>query len=125
MGDLNNLKLTNDTFGHLEGDRLLAETAKLLKKVCRSDDILARWGGDEFVILLPKTSIAAAEEIAQRIEKECSELFIQKIPIALATGLAAKIEHTQNIEDIILEAESNMYKNKLAGKQSNAGVYFN
>jgi len=121
VGDLNNLKLTNDTFGHLEGDRLLAETAKLLKKVCRSDDILARWGGDEFVILLPKTSIAAAEEIAQRIEKECSELFIQKIPIALATGLAAKIEHTQNIEDIILEAESNMYKNKLAGKQSNAG----
>jgi len=121
MGDLNNLKLTNDAFGHLEGDRLLKETAKLLKKVCRSDDILARWGGDEFVILLPKTSIASAEEIVQRIKKECSELFIQNIPIGLAIGIAAKTEHEQNIEDIILEAESNMYKNKLAGKQSSAG----
>ncbi|MEI7615823.1 MAG: PAS domain-containing protein, partial [Actinomycetota bacterium] len=121
MGDLNSLKLINDTFGHLEGDRLLTETAKLLKKVCRSDDILARWGGDEFVILLPKTSIASAEEIVQRIKKECSELFIQNIPIGLAIGIAAKTEHEQNIEDIILEAESNMYKNKLAGKQSSAG----
>jgi|GEM_PF-1712134 len=121
MGDLNNLKLTNDTFGHQEGDRLLIETAKLLKKVCRSDDILARWGGDEFVILLPKTSIASSEEIVQRILKECSELFVQKIPIGIAIGLAAKAEHSQNIEDIIMEAESNMYKNKLEIKQNNAG----
>ncbi|MEI7615142.1 MAG: diguanylate cyclase, partial [Actinomycetota bacterium] len=121
IGDLNNLKLTNDTFGHQEGDKLLIETTSLLKKVCRSDDILARWGGDEFVILLPKTSIAAAEEIAQRIKKECSELFIQKMPIGLAIGIASKSESRQNMEDIIFEAESNMYKNKLAGKQSSAG----
>ena len=95
IGDLNNLKLTNDTFGHLEGDRLLIETAKLLEKVCRSDDILARWGGDEFVILLPTASIRAAEEVVQRIKKGCSELFIQNIPIGLAIGIAAKTEHEQ------------------------------
>ena len=121
LGDLNSLKLTNDTFGHMEGDKLIMETAKLLKKVCRSDDILARWGGDEFVILLPKTPIAAAEEIVQRIKKECSELFVQKMPIGLAIGIASKSESRQNMEDIIFEAESNMYKNKLAGKQSSAG----
>jgi len=121
MGDLNSLKLTNDTFGHQEGDRLLIETAKLLKTVCRSDDILARWGGDEFVILLPKTSIASTVEIMQRIKKECSELFIQKMSIGLAIGIATKIDSGQNIQDIIVEAESNMYKNKLAGKQSSAG----
>jgi len=92
-----------------------------LKTACRSDDILARWGGDEFVILLPKTSIAAAEEIAQRIKRECSILFIRNIPVGLAIGMASKTDHEQNIEDIILEAESNMYKNKLAGKQSSAG----
>jgi len=120
IGDLNNLKLTNDTFGHQEGDRLLMETAKLLKAVCRSDDILARWGGDEFVILLPKTSIAAAEDIVQRIKRECSELFIQKIPIGLAIGIAAKTESNQIIEDIILDAEGNMYKNKVSGKQGSA-----
>ena len=121
MGDLNNLKLINDTFGHREGDRLLIETAKLLKTVSRSDDILARWGGDEFVILLPKTSIASTVEIMQRIKKECSELFIQNIPVGLAIGIATKIDSGQNMQDIIVEAESNMYKNKLAGKQSSTG----
>jgi len=120
MGDLNSLKLINDAFGHLEGDKLLIETTKLLKKVCRSDDILARWGGDEFVILLPKTSVAAAEEIVQRIKRECSELYIQKIPTGLAIGIAAKTESDQDIEDIILEAEGNMYKNKVSGKQGSA-----
>ena len=58
MGDVNGLKIINDVFGHTQGDELLKETAGILKKVCRADDILARWGGDEFVILLPKTDIA-------------------------------------------------------------------
>jgi len=118
MGDLNNLKLINDTFGHTEGDKVLKETAELLKKICRSEDILARWGGDEFVILLPKTSITGSEEIVQRIKKECAKLIIQKIPLGLAIGIATKIEVNQNIDEIIKEAESNMYRNKLGEKQS-------
>jgi diguanylate cyclase (GGDEF)-like protein/PAS domain S-box-containing protein len=120
MGDLNSLKLTNDTFGHITGDIILKETAALLKKICRSDDILARWGGDEFVILLPKTSIADAEEIAARIKNECSKLIIQNIPLGLAIGIASKTEPQQDIGKIINEAEGNMYKNKLVEKESNA-----
>jgi HD-GYP domain-containing protein (c-di-GMP phosphodiesterase class II) len=96
-------------------------TAELLKRICRSDDILARWGGDEFVILLPKTSITDSEEIVQRIKKECSKLIIQKIPLSLSIGIAAKIEVEQGIDEIIIEAESNMYKNKLDEKESTAG----
>ncbi|MBE3036538.1 MAG: diguanylate cyclase [Candidatus Atribacteria bacterium] len=118
MGDLNSLKLTNDTFGHSIGDRLLKEIAELLKKLCRSEDILARWGGDEFVILLPKTSNTDSEEIVQRIKKECSKLIIQKIPLSLSIGIATKIEAGQGIDEIIIEAESNMYKNKLIQKVS-------
>ena len=121
MGDLNGLKLTNDTFGHNEGDKILKEIAELLKRICRSDDILARWGGDEFVNLLPKTSITDSEEIVQRIKKECSKLIIQKIPLSLAIGIATKTEVGQDIDEIIIEAESNMYKNKLDEKESNAG----
>jgi len=120
MADLNSLKLANDTFGHIVGDEILKETAGLLKKMCRSDDILARWGGDEFVILLPKTSIASSEKIVQRIKKECAKLIIQKIPLSLSIGIATKIEARQDIDKIIAEAESNMYKNKLAQKESNA-----
>ena len=55
MGDVNGLKLINDSFGHVMGDELLKKVAEVIKKGCRTDDIIARLGGDEFVILLPKT----------------------------------------------------------------------
>jgi diguanylate cyclase (GGDEF)-like protein/PAS domain S-box-containing protein len=120
MIDLNSLKLINDTFGHNEGDKILKGTAALLKKICRSDDILARWGGDEFVILLPKTSIKDSEEIAQRIKIECAKLIIQKIPLSLAIGVATKTEAKQDMQSILIDAENNMYKNKLIEKESSA-----
>ncbi|MHB1375990.1 MAG: PAS domain S-box protein [Candidatus Humimicrobiaceae bacterium] len=120
MGDLNSLKLTNDAFGHSIGDTLLQVAAGMLKKICRSDDILARWGGDEFVILLPKTSMADSEEIVARIKKECSGLVISNIPLGLAVGIATKTEAAQDIQTTIIDAENNMYKNKLAEKESSA-----
>jgi diguanylate cyclase (GGDEF)-like protein/PAS domain S-box-containing protein len=120
MGDLNSLKLTNDTFGHIAGDNILKETAALLKKICRFDDILARWGGDEFVILLPKTSIADTEEIVSRIKNECAKLIFDNIPLGLAIGISSKTVPDQEIGKVIAEAEGNMYKNKLVEKESNA-----
>ena len=118
MGDLNGLKLINDVFGHNEGDNLLVRTAEILKKVCRSDDILARWGGDEFVILLPKTSAQDSEEIVVRIIKECKKTSSQKIPVSLSLGAATKEAAAQSIQLIAIDAENNMYKNKLAQKES-------
>jgi len=118
MGDLNGLQLTNDIFGHLEGDKLLKRTAGILKRVCRSEDILARWGGDEFVLLLPKTSTQCSEEIMDRIIKECKKTSRQKIPASLSLGTATKEEVVRNIQLIAIDAENNMYKNKLAQKES-------
>jgi diguanylate cyclase (GGDEF)-like protein/PAS domain S-box-containing protein len=120
MGDLNNLKISNDTFGHIAGDAILKEAAIMLKKICRSDDILARWGGDEFVILLPKTSNTDSEEIVARIKNECTKLVINNIPLGLAIGIATKTDESQDINKIIIEAEGNMYKNKLVEKESSA-----
>jgi diguanylate cyclase (GGDEF)-like protein len=61
IGDVvNGLKLTNDAFGHAEGDKLLQKVASILKSCCREEDIVARWGGDEFLILLPKTPAKVA-----------------------------------------------------------------
>src|SRR6056297_940952 len=54
--DVNGLKLTNDAFGHAMGDKLLVSVANMMKNICRKDDILGRMGGDEFMILLPKTN---------------------------------------------------------------------
>jgi diguanylate cyclase (GGDEF)-like protein/PAS domain S-box-containing protein len=118
MGDLNGLKLVNDVFGHTEGDALLKLTTDILKRVCRSEDILARWGGDEFVLLLPKTSIADSEDIMIRIIKECKKTSGQKIPVSLSLGDATKETTVQNIQAIAIDAENNMYKNKLAQKES-------
>ena len=56
MGDLNGLKITNDIFGHMVGDKLIKKVADILLANSRENDIVARWGGDEFVVLLPKTS---------------------------------------------------------------------
>jgi len=65
--------LINDAFGHAEGDRILYETARVLKKCCRNEDILARVGGDEFCILLPQTDGETANAILRRIQEACEK----------------------------------------------------
>ena len=72
VGDINSLKLVNDIFGHIFGDMLLKKVAKTMKRVCRADDIIARWAGDEFVLLLPRTSSLEARKIVERIKSEIS-----------------------------------------------------
>lgn len=122
MGDLNGLKIINDTFGHKEGDIILKNAAEILKKVCRSDDIIARWGGDEFVVLLPKTTGNDAEEIIKRIKIESNKSVNQKIPLSISLGAAIKVEANQDIQAIIIDSENNMYKNKLIEKESLASA---
>lgn len=112
-GDLNRLKLINDTFGHEQGDRLLCRSAKLLENCCRADDIIARWGGDEFSILLPKTTEKEAEEFMNRIKKECLKTVNNKIPISISLGFSTKVSPDQNMQEIIKKADDYMYKHKL------------
>jgi diguanylate cyclase (GGDEF)-like protein len=69
MADINGLKIINDSLGHKKGDELLIKTANILKKVIRDEDILARWGGDEFAILLPNTNQQEAKRVIERIYK--------------------------------------------------------
>jgi len=121
MGDVNSLKLVNDTFGHQEGDNLLKKVAELMKSFCRREDIIARWGGDEFAVLLPQTQRGYAEEIIARIKEACRKTSRYKIPISISLGVASKEKVSQTIESVISEAEDNMYKSKLLEKKSIAG----
>ena len=118
MGDVNSLKLVNDTFGHMEGDSLLKNVANLMKSFCRKEDIIARWGGDEFAILLPQTPKDYAEEIIERIKTVCKKTSKYKIPISISLGFCSKEWHEQDINSIISEAEDNMYRSKLLEKKS-------
>ncbi|MFA9423944.1 MAG: diguanylate cyclase domain-containing protein, partial [Sedimentibacter sp.] len=113
MADLNSLKLTNDGLGHLVGDELIIQAANALKRACRAEEIISRWGGDEFVILLPKVSEDDANAICERINEKCESISNLPIKVSMALGTASKTTATQNIENILKEAEDNMYKNKL------------
>ncbi|KPU43656.1 putative diguanylate cyclase YdaM [Oxobacter pfennigii] len=119
MGDVNNLKMANDSFSHLEGDRLLVSIANILKECCRNEDIIARWGGDEFVLLLPQTGGDQAQRICQRIVAACRECREGHIQPSIALGMATKTNSEQNIEKILGEAEQMMYKNKLTDHSRN------
>ncbi len=123
IGDVNGLKLVNDAFGHHDGDELLTSTASLLKEACRNDDIIARWGGDEFAILLPQTDEEEALKIHKRIKNSCRKAGSYPLQISISLGVSTKEYSWQNTLDIIKEAEDRMYRNKLLEHKSNRSVF--
>ena len=118
MGDLNGLKLANDVFGHQKGDNLLIKTAKIIRKSCRQEDLIARWGGDEFVIFLPQTSAKTAEEISRRIKKKCSSQKSGPVQLSIALGWATKNRAVENIWQVLKEASDKMYSDKFMHAQN-------
>ncbi|MBP9559895.1 MAG: diguanylate cyclase, partial [Synergistaceae bacterium] len=111
--DVNGLKLVNDSLGHDMGDKLIVSVANALKGMLRSDDIVGRIGGDEFLVLLPKTDIESTERVAERIERAVSETKIGALVPSIALGCAVKTEEDQSVYDTLKRAEASMYKGKL------------
>lgn len=113
IGDINGLKITNDIFGHFEGDVILKEIAATFKGVCRKEDIIARWGGDEYVVLLPKTDEKRAEALIQSIKQKCIADKNTKIQLSISLGCATKKNAQEDMSIIMKKAEDRMYRNKL------------
>ncbi len=113
IGDVNNLKLTNDVFGHTYGDMLLKRLSHVLRKICRADDIIARWGGDEFSLLLPKTSLAETQQIIGRIREEFAKERIKAVKGSISMGASVKLTAEDNIREAVNKAEEEMYLNKI------------
>ncbi len=117
--DVNGLKVINDTYGHLEGDKLLKLVAKIVSKSCKKKDIVSRWGGDEIIIIMPEASDQDTDDIIKRIKERCDQaMFRHGLPVSVAVGAATKTNISQDINDVIREAEENMYAHKLTIKNS-------
>jgi diguanylate cyclase (GGDEF)-like protein len=112
MADLDDLKSINDTLGHAEGDTLLRQTAILLQEVFRGEDVVARFGGDEFAMLLPDTDELTVQKVVSRIRENLrSWNETHCIPINLSMGIATA-ESGQQLPEALKTADQCMYQNK-------------
>jgi diguanylate cyclase (GGDEF)-like protein len=117
MGDVNGLKLVNDAFGHYAGDELLKLAAMVLNEVCRPEDIPARWGGDEFIILLPNSGEREAETFIERVKEECAKVQGSMFNLDISFGWGIKKEQ-EDINRVIVTAEDFMYRKKMTESKS-------
>lgn len=118
--DIDHFKQFNDRFGHAIGDRVLREVARLLQESLRESDILGRYGGEEFSILLPRTEMKAAINAAERLLKHVAKTPIQTeagdLHVQLSIGVAGFSKATPTLHALINRADQAMYKAKDAGR---------
>lgn len=116
MGDINNLKMINDAFGHLTGDQVIYAAGKMLKKFCRPNDVAARWGGDEFVLLLPNTDTETTAKIVERMNQAVALAPVDQGMLSMAFGWDTKKNLSEDVLAVFKNAENYMYKHKLQMK---------
>jgi diguanylate cyclase (GGDEF)-like protein len=121
--DIDHFKLVNDTYGHEMGDIALVSLANTLTKTARDSDIICRWGGEEFLILVPNTNTQELLTFAQRLRKTVEGMLIQsdKSPlnfnITISIGISISTQNNvENIENVIYIADKNLYKAKKSGR---------
>jgi len=112
MLDIDNFKNYNDTQGHPAGDELLKKAAKVFKNSVRAVDMVCRYGGEEFIVMLPQTAKAVAQIIAERLRVQTG-LYL---PTTVSIGIATLPEDAQSAEDLIQKADDALYQAKKSGK---------
>lgn len=120
--DVDGFKQINDTFGHLVGSQALAEMGQVLRHILRETDVASRYGGDEFVVVLPETPLSGAMVIAERIRQRVEEYEFTannlNIRLTVSLGVSNCPKHTLSAEGLIKKADAAMYRAKEISRNS-------
>ncbi|MDB5052479.1 MAG: hypothetical protein JWM44_529 [Bacilli bacterium] len=113
--DVDNYKTINDTFGHVMGDKVLVQIAKTIKKTIRKTDVAARWGGDEFLLIIPVLDKLFLQTLMERLSKEIEKInHIKEISgyVSASMGISIYPDDARTLDNLIHSADKNMYINK-------------
>ncbi len=118
--DADRFKLTNDHFGHQAGDQVLIRIAELTEDLLRDSDLISRWGGEEFLCLLPDTSLDEASRIAERLRLEIAAAEIgvhgRTLKVTISAGVASYPDHAERLRDVLNTADAALYEAKRSGR---------
>jgi diguanylate cyclase (GGDEF)-like protein len=120
MFDIDFFKRVNDQFGHLAGDYVLRELAKVVQERIRRDEVLARYGGEEFCIVLPETPLpgaaALADDLRERVEKHVFVFQGERMPVTISVGCALMSSTDRTAAELIQRADEKLYEAKRSGR---------
>lgn len=116
MFDIDDFKLVNDQYGHLEGDRVLKLVSEIARNQVRERDVLARWGGEEFIILMPHAGKLEAYTVAERIRKKIEAYFANEGRVITCSFGVTEISRTDDFEAIMKRVDAHLYEAKAKGK---------
>lgn len=122
IADIDHFKAVNDRFGHLAGDEVLKQVASMLKGAVRPYDIVGRYGGEEFLILLPDTDPEDARNFAERIRLGIKEIELSTGALTISLGVAAMRDEDRTVDDVINRADEGLYRAKNAGRDRVEGA---
>ncbi|MPM76424.1 hypothetical protein SDC9_123422 [bioreactor metagenome] len=117
--------MTNDIFGHQAGDKLIKKAAEILKKSCSDHDVVARTGGDEFILLLTKTTHEQAEKVIADIRSGFANARIEAIKCSISLGSETKHAEGMSLEEVMANAENAMYRDKNGNRVAVQNVLIN
>ncbi len=115
FADLDGFKAVNDTHGHHTGDRVLADIGGMITRALRDSDMAARYGGDEFVLILPGTDVGGGTSVAQRLQQALTDWSLEnRIELSVSIGLGQSPDHGNDLKSVIERVDRAMYQCKLA-----------